>query len=331
MARTAAADADTFPKLLVHNAQTIGARPAVRHKDLGIWQTWTWAQVLEEIRAFSVGLEELGISRGDKFAIIGGNRPKLYWAMCAGQALGAVPVPLYADAVADEMAYVLDHAEVKLGVVEDQEQVDKALSVSDRVSRLGWLIYDEPRGLRDYDHGRLKSFADVQHLGRKALASDPGRLERWQQSIAAGKGGDLAVILYTSGTTGRPKGVMLTHQNVLISARNGNEFDRLDQNEEVIAYLPLAWIGDHIFSYAQSYIAGYCVSCPETPETVVEDRREIGTTYAFAPPRIYENLLTLTMVRMEDAGALKKKMFHFFIGVARRWGEKILNQEKVPL
>ncbi len=331
VARPAAADADTFPKLLIHNAQTIGARPAVRHKDLGIWHTWTWAQVLDEIRAFSVGLEELGISRGDKFAIIGGNRPKLYWAMCAGQALGAVPVPLYADAVAEEMAYVLDHAEVKLAVVEDQEQVDKILSISDRLSRLGWLIYDEPRGLRDYDHARLKSFRDVQQLGRDALASDPGRLARWQQSIDAAKGGDLAVMLYTSGTTGRPKGVMLTHQNVMISARNGNEFDRLDVNEEVIAYLPLAWIGDHIFSYAQSYVAGYCVNCPETPETVVEDRREIGTTYAFAPPRIYENLLTLTMVRMEDAGALKKKMFHFFIGVARRWGEKILNKEKVPL
>ena len=331
MARTADADADTFPKLLVHNAQTIGARPAVRHKDLGIWQTWTWAQVLDQIRAFSIGLEELGIVRGDKFAIIGGNRPKLYWAMCAGQALGAVPVPLYADAVAEEMAYVLEHAEVKLAVVEDQEQVDKVLSVSDRLTCLGRLIYDEPRGLRGYDHARLKSFEDVQKRGREMLARDPGRLARWEESIAAGKGGDLAVILYTSGTTGRPKGVMLTHRNVMISARNGNEFDRLDANEEVIAYLPLAWIGDHIFSYAQSYVAGYCVNCPETPETVVEDRREIGTTYAFAPPRIYENLLTLTMVRMEDASALKKKMFHFFIGVARRWGEKILNHEKVPL
>jgi long-chain acyl-CoA synthetase len=331
VATAAAADADTFPKLLIHNAQTIGARPAVRHKDLGIWQTWTWAQVLDEIRAFSVGLEELGFARGEKFAIIGGNRPKLYWAMCAGQALGAIPVPLYADSVAEEMAYVLEHSEVKLAVVEDQEQVDKVLSVSDRLSRLGWLIYDEPRGLRDYDHTRLKSFTDVQAIGRKALASDPGRLARWQQSIDAGAGSDLAVILYTSGTTGRPKGVMLTHHNVMVSARNANAFDRLGQDEEVIAYLPLAWIGDHIFSYAQSYVAGYCVNCPETPETVVEDRREIGTTYAFAPPRIYENLITLTMVRMEDAGALKKKMFHFFIGVARRWGEKILNKEKVPL
>src|SRR5438128_10787445 len=162
------------------------------------------------------------------------------------------------------------------------------------------------------------------------LARDPGRLARWEGSIAAGKGGDLAVILYTSGTTGRPKGVMLTHENVMVSARNANAFDRLGRDEEVIAYLPLAWIGDHIFSYAQSYVAGYCVNCPETLETVVEDRREIGTTYAFAPPRIYENLITITMVRMEDASALKREMFHFFIGVARRWGESVLNREKVP-
>jgi long-chain acyl-CoA synthetase len=325
------AEADTFPKLLIRNAQVRGGRPAIRHKDFGIWQTWTWAQVLDEVTAFSVGLDELGLKRGDKFAVIGANRPRLYWAMCAGQALGAVPVPVYADSVGDEMAYVLDHAEATLAVVEDQEQVDKLLSVSERLPKLAQAVYDEPRGLRDYDHSRLKSIDEVQRLGRQALAADPGRRERWERTVGEGKGSDLSVMLYTSGTTGRSKGVMLTYDNVLISAKNGNAYDRLGEKEEVIAYLPIAWIGDHIFSYAQSYIAGFCVNCPETGETVVEDRREIGTTYAFAPPRVYENLLTTTMVRMEDAGALKRRMFHYFIGVARRWGEKILNREKVPL
>jgi long-chain acyl-CoA synthetase len=322
---------DTLPKLLIHNAKVIGARPAMRQKDLGIWNTWSWAQMLEEVRAFSVGLAELGLKRGDKFAIIGSNRPRLYWAMCAGQALGAVPVPVYADAVAEEMAFVLAHAEVILAVVEDQEQVDKVIAVADRLPRLGKLIYDETRGLKDYDHDRLISFADLQAIGRKKLATDDECLAHWEAGVVEGKADDLSVILYTSGTTGRSKGVMLTHRNTIVSARNANAFDCLDQNEEVIAYLPLAWVGDYIFSFVQAYVAGYCVNCPEAPDTVVQDRREIGTTYAFAPPRVYENVLTLTMVRMADAGAIKRKAFDFFVGVARRWGEKILDGEKVPL
>jgi long-chain acyl-CoA synthetase len=330
-ADTSAEVADTFPKLLIHNAKALKGRPALRHKDLGIWQTWTWDEVLREVRALSLGLAELGLARGDKVAIIGTNRPRLYWAMCAAQALGAVPVPVYADSVADEMAFVLEHAEVTVAVAEDQEQVDKIISVSDRLSRLTHIIYDEPRGLRDYDHTHLHWITDVQTRGRSKLEQHADAAQDWLDSIGRTKGSDLAVLLYTSGTTGRPKGVMLTFDNLIISARNGNLFDRLDSNEEVIAYLPLAWVGDHLFSYAQSYTAGFCVNCPEAPETVVEDRREIGTTYAFAPPRIYENLLTLTMVRMEDAGRLKRAMFHYFIGVARRWGEKILDREPVPL
>jgi len=328
---TEAARANTFPKLLLRNARLYAGRPAYRHKDLGIWQVWTWAQVLEEVRAFSVGLRELGLKRDDKVAIIGSNRPRLYWAMCAAQALGGVPVPIYADSVAQEMAYILDHAEVTIAVVEDQEQVDKLLSIVDRLPRLALIIYDETRGLRDYDHQRLKSIADVQKLGRDSLGADVDGLQRWETAVAAGKGEDLAIMLYTSGTTGRPKGVMLNFDNLIISAVNGNLFDQLGPDEEVIAYLPLAWVGDHVFSYAQPFTAGFCVNCPESPETVSEDRREIGTTYAFAPPRIYENLITLTMVRMEDAGRLKRHMFRYFIAVARRWGEKILNREKVPL
>jgi len=323
--------ANTFPKLLIRNAERFGERPAMRHKDLGIWRTWTWAQMLDEVRAFSVGLMELGLKRGDKIAVIGKNKPRLYWAMCAAQALGAIPVPIYNDSVAEEMAYVLEHSGATFAVAEDQEQVDKLVSMAERLSALQTVLYDEPRGLRDYDHSKMKWIDEVQKLGRDKLAADPDALERWQAEVDQGSGQDLAIILYTSGTTGRPKGVMLTNKNVIVSAENGNRYDNLNQNDSVIAYLPVAWVGDHIFSYAQSYLAGYCVACPEAAETVIEDRREIGTTYAFAPPRIYENLITLTMVRMADAGWLKRKMFEFFIAHARKWGEKILNKEKVPL
>ena len=325
-----AARLDTFPKLLLRNAREFSERTAYRHKDLGIWQSWTWPQVLEQVRAFSIGLAELGLKCHDKVAIIGTNRPRLYWSMCAAQALGAVPVPIYADSVAEEMAYILDHAEVTLAFVEDQEQVDKLLSISDRLERLTHIVYDEPRGLRDYDHSRLSWIDDVQKLGGERLARDAGCGAWWESSINAGKGSDLSIMLYTSGTTGRPKGVMLTYENLIVSAINGNRFDNLGPDEQVIAYLPLAWVGDHIFSYAQPFAAGFCVNCPESPETVPEDRREVGTTYAFAPPRIYENLLTQTMVRMDDAGRFKRGMFEYFIKLARRWGEKILNGDSVP-
>jgi len=326
----AAGGDDTFPKLLNRNARVWADRPAIREKDLGIWQTWTWAQVHEEVRAFAAGLSELGLKKGDKVAIVGSNKPRLYWTMAAVQSVGAIPVPVYQDAVAAEMVFVLQHAEARFAVVQDQEQVDKLLSLSDDLKDLERIIYDEERGLKDYDHSRLHPFADVQAIGRKKLEADPKAGEALDASIAAGKGSDIAVILYTSGTTGQPKGVMLSFDNTVISAKLACEFDNLTEDDEVLAYLPMAWVGDHIFSYAESYWSGFCVACPESADTMLQDLREIGPTYFFSPPRIFENLLTTVMIRMEDAGALKKKMFHYFLAVARRAGEKILNGEPVP-
>ena len=327
----AAQGLDTFPKLLLRNAQARGARPSIREKDLGIWQTWTWGQVLDEVRAFALGLQALGIRPGERIAIIGSNRPRLYWTFVTAQSLGAVPVPVYQDSVADEMAYVLGHAEAAFAVVEDQEQVDKVLSVAERLPTLRHIVYDEPRGLREYDHSRLHTFADVQAEGRAALGKDGRATERWESGIAAGRGEDLAVILYTSGTTGRPKGVMLSHANMIRTAENACAFDRLTETDEILSYLPLAWVGDNIFSYAEAYVSGFCISCPESRETFLQDLREIGPSFFFAPPPIFERLLTQVTIRMEDAGRLKKRMFRAFLDVANRTGEDILNGRPVGL
>ena len=331
MASQLAAQADTFPKLLIRNAESFGRRPAMRHKDLGIWQTWSWAEQLEIVRAYAIGLSRLGLKRGETIAIVGANRPKLYWSVMAAQTLGAVPVPVYADAVADELSFVLSHAQVRFAAVEDQEQVDKIMSVLERLPKLEQMVYDEKRGLRDYDHSRLRAMDEVIEDGRAALAADPA-LGAWLDGeIAATKGSDPSIILYTSGTTGQSKGVVLTGERSIAAAADTVAFDHLTEKDVSLAYLPLAWVGDHYLNYAQGLVAGFCIACPENTDTAMADLREIGPTFYFAPPRTLELLLTRVTIRMEDAGLLKRKLFHYFIGVARKYGERILNKQPVPL
>ena len=252
---------------------------------VGIWQTWTWAQQLEIARAYAVGLNRLGLKRGETIAIVGANRPKLYWSVMAAQMLGAVPVPVYADAVADELSFVLAHAEVRFAAVEDQEQIDKIMSVMERLPKLKEMVYDEPRGLRDYDHSHLHPIDDVIAEGRKALAGDPAVAAWLDAEIAAGKGSDPSIILYTSGTTGTSKGVVLTGERSIKAATDTVIFDKLNENDVALAYLPLAWVGDHYLNYAQGLVAGFCMACPESADTAMSDLREIGPSFYFAPPR----------------------------------------------
>ncbi|MFA9420635.1 MAG: AMP-binding protein [Gammaproteobacteria bacterium] len=322
------ASLDTFPKLMLSHARLRPDHDAIREKDLGIWQSWTWAQVATEIRVLACGLASLGLGRGDKLAIIGDNRPRLYWGMCAAQSLGAIPVPLYQDAVADEITYVLDNADVKIALVQDQEQVDKILEVKERCPKIEHIIFDEIRGLRHYQQACLHDFEKIQAAGREFDHNNP---DFYLREVDSSSGEDIAIILYTSGTTGDPKGVVLTNNNVIITARNGVIREGLGADEEVLAYLPMAWVGDNLFSYAQSYCAGFCVSCPESGETVGQDLREIGPTYYFAPPRIYENMLTQVMIRIEDASKLKRRVFHYFMDHARKVGVRLLNNEAVSL
>jgi long-chain acyl-CoA synthetase len=318
----------TFPRRLLGHGALRPMRPAFREKYLGIWQTWNWADVNAEVRALACGLAALGFGRGMKLAIIGDNRPRLYWAMLAAQALGGVPVPLYQDAPAADMAYVFNDAEIAFAVVEDQEQVDKLLTLRASCPQLRHIAFEDERGMRHTTQDGLLSLASLQALGRAWDADHPGSYEA---ALQAGQGSDVAIILYTSGTTGKPKGVCQSHAALLAAGEGGVGFDRLTEREDILSYLPMAWVGDCLFSLAQALVAGFTVNCPESGDTVLTDLREIGPTCYFAPPRVFENMLTSVMIRMEDAGAVKRRMFHYFMEVARRCGSAILDGRPVSL
>ncbi|MDO9597178.1 MAG: AMP-binding protein [Azoarcus sp.] len=317
---------DTFPRLLMEHARQRPDRPAMREKAYGIWQTYSWAEVATSVRAIACGLAELGFKRGDRLAIIGDNRPRLYWSVAACQCLGGIPVMLYQDAVAQEMTYVLLDAEIRFAVVEDQEQVDKMLEILPEVPLLEHVIYDDPRGMRHYSQSQLMGLDGLHEMGR---IQDRNQIDFLDGEIAKGASDDISVMLYTSGTTGKPKGVCQTHGAFIAAATGGVQFDRLTDREDILSYLPMAWVGDHLFSFAQAMVAGFTINCPESGETVMTDLREIGPTYYFAPPRVFENLLTQVMIRMEDAGAFKRKIFHHFMAVARRCGAEILDGKPV--
>jgi long-chain acyl-CoA synthetase len=325
---TSGGSVDTFPSLLLQHAMEQGQRIAIREKDLGIWQSWTWAQVANEVRALACGLAAQGFRRSMNLAIIGDNRPRLYWSFTAAQCLGGVPVPMYQDAVAQEMLFVLDNAEIEYAIVEDQEQVDKLLEILPQYPNLKHIFYDDPRGLRNYAQPQLMSYHRLREVGREFDRRNPGFFERVIDDV---RPADVCVILYTSGTTSKPKGVCHTHAGFIAAARGDVEFDGFNPSDEVLSYLPMAWVGDHLFSYAQALVAGFTVNCPESSETAMNDLREIGPTYYFAPPRIFENLLTTVMIRMDDASRIKRGLFHYFMGVARRCGMQIMEGKPVPL
>jgi long-chain acyl-CoA synthetase len=322
---------DTFPKLLRRHAQVRGHRPATRYKEHGVWRTWTWAEVYSKVRGLAASLKKLGVGPDSKIAIVGSNRPALYWMVTAAQMLRAAPIPIYADAVAAEMAYVLGHAEVGWIVAQDQEQVDKLLSIASGLKGLRYVLYDEERGLSDYADSRLRAIGRLIAEGESELASNPEASAALDAEIDAGRGSDVSVILYTSGTTGLSKGVVLSAQGCIAAAIDTVAFDGLTDRDEQLAYLPLAWAGDHYMNYAQGYVSGSCMACPESADTVQDDLREIGPSFYFAPPRVFEAQLSRIMIRMEDASAVKRRLFRHFLDVAKRWGEKRLNGEGVPV
>ena len=315
---------DTFPKILRNNALIYKGKPSVREKEYGIWQTLTWDVFYKRALILAKGLKNTGLKRGEKIAIIGDNRPNLYLSIAAAQILGAVPVPCYQDSVADELQYILEHAEVKIAIVENQEQVDKLLEIKGKLPLLKSIFYDDPRGLENYQKTDILALDNILNLDNEADIS-------LDEDIDTTTKDDISIMLYTSGTTGRPKGVLLSYYNIISVTSVACELENTSFNDEVVAYLPMAWVGDNIFCVAQSYISGFCINCPESRDTLTTDMREIGPTYYFAPPRVWEGMLTQLMVRMQDAAKIKLWAFNYFMNIAKKWGNDILDKKKVPL
>ncbi len=318
----------TFPQLLLQHASSRPTAAAMREKEYGIWQSLSWADLATMVQHLAAGLHQAGLRRGEHMVVVGANRPRLYATMLAVQSLGAIPIPLYQDAAALECVFPINNAEVRFAFAEDQEQVDKLLEIREQCPQLAHLFFDDPRGLRNYDEPGLASVDELLASG-KAFSALHGDFLKTE--IDKAQPNDVAAMFFTSGTTGNPKGVVHTHNSLLNRAKAGADFDKLTGADEVLAYLPPAWIGQNIFSYAQWLACGYVVNCPESAATVTIDLKEIGPTYYFAPPRVFEGLLTSVMIRMEDAGTIKRGMFHYFMDVAKRVGPALMDGKEVGL
>ena len=316
----------TFPRLMLKHAAERPSEPALREKEYGIWQTTSWSALARLVESVACGLHQAGLRRGEHLVVMGANRPRLYATMLAAQSLGAIPVPLYQDAAAAECVFPIRNAEVRFCVVEDQEQVDKMLEVREQCPQLTHIYYDDPRGLRKYTEAGLDALHALIAAGEVFAAQHP---QFYGDQVAQAQATDVAAMFFTSGTTGNPKGVVHTHSALIDRAQAGAEFDQLTSEEDVLAYMPLAWIGQNIFSYAQWLVCGYVVNCPESAATVTIDLKEIGPTYYFAPPRVFESMLTSVMIRMEDASRLKRGLFHTFMQVAQKVGPALMDGKSV--
>ena len=319
---------DTMPKLLARNVAEFGDSPAYREKDLGIWQTWTWTEASSEVMNLAKGLIDLGIKEADHVAVIGRNRPYLYWSLLAIQHIGAVPVPLYQDAVAEEMEYILTHCNATFAIVGDQEQVDKIYEISGNLKGFKDIVYVDPKGLRKYDKTKLHDFDSIIKRGK----NDTGQLASQLDSRIAKIDGDTTCVLcYTSGTTGKSKGVVQTHKSIIGASMAAVEFDQFNNRDSILSYLPMAWVGDFMISVGLGMAAGGCINCPEGPDTMQPDLREIGPSFFFGPPPLWERLKTSVYIRIEDASPIKKAAFHYFMDTAAKVGKDIMEKKPVGI
>ncbi len=318
---------DTFPKLLVRNARAMPDEVALREKEFGIWQSFTWRDYRDHVRDFSLGLTALGLRPGENLAIIGDNRPEWIWSEIAAQAAGAASVGLYQDSNLNEVTYVIDHCDATVVVAEDQEQVDKILDMMEKLPKVRHVVYTDPRGLRKYRHPKLVSFEEVEARGRELGVAQPSL---WEESVRRGKAEDLAIISYTSGTTGFPKGAMLSFENLLCMAMNLHQVDPKRRGDEFVSFLPLAWIGEQMMSLSTALAVGFTVNFPEEPETVTENIREIGPHVMFAPPRVWESLASSVQVKIMDTSPFKRFMFDLCMPVGRKVADLRFQKKPIP-
>ena len=305
----------TLPQLLVEKASEKGNKVAMREKDFGIWQELSWNGYLQRVKEFSQGLVAFGLERGDKLAIIGDNRPEWIIAELSVQSMGGVSIGIYQDSLPKEIAYVLNHSDVKFVVVEDQEQVDKLLEIEDELPRVQKIIYYDPKGLRHYRHSLLLSFSEVEEHGVLYGKDHPAFFD---EQVTLGQPSDVAIFCYTSGTTGSPKGAMLTHRNLVNMGQSLMGMDSAKSGDEFLSFLPLAWIGEQMMAISASLFVGFTVNFPEEPTTVQENLREIGPHLVFSPPRVWEDMVSKVRVKIEETSWLKRKLYKLF----RKYGER---------
>jgi long-chain acyl-CoA synthetase len=319
---------ETFPRLLVANARKLSGRAALREKDLGIWRETSWARYADRVRDFSLGMISLGLQRGGKVAIVGDNRPEWIIAELAAQSAGAASVGIYQDSNLTEVGFVIDHCDAKFVVAEDQEQVDKILGLLEQLPKVAYVIYADPRGLRRYKHEKLLSFDEVEQRGRALHVKQP---ELYMHEVNLGRPTDLAMICYTSGTTGAPKGAMLTYNNLLTMAMSLHSVDPRRATDEFVSFLPLAWIGEQMMSVATALAVGFTINFPEEPETALHDIREIGPNVMFAPPRIWEGFNSTVQVKIMDTTPLKRFLFERLMPIGYKVADLRLERGRVPL
>jgi long-chain acyl-CoA synthetase len=310
---------DTFPKLLRHNAKKYGdGKVALREKEFGIWQPYTWQDYCERVKYFCLGLVALGLKKADTIAIIGDNRPEWLFAELAAQSAGAIGIGIYQDAILKEVSYIINLAESKFIVAEDQEQVDKILDMGDELTTVQHIVYTDPRGMRKYEDGRLISFPDVEERGRQYEKANPDAFDRLVDATGCD---DPAQICTTSGTTGNPKLAVLSHRNMLSMAANLGQVDPKHETDEFVSFLPLPWIGEQMMCVASGLLFGLTVNFPEEPETATENLREIGPHVLFSPPRVWENLAATVQVKILDASALKRFLYHRCLPIGYEWAD----------